>query len=214
MRRRASRPTCGDHAEQQAYRYRSKRLVKLHRIPALLFSRRTAPGGTTIALKMRIEFASILTACPAPFSSWAPNPCEWSSGQWSAQAIDPSAGGFVFVGVKGGQPRRSNFSKPWPERWAKPGLPATLHVHDLRHTGKYARSETGASLGEADEPDGAPVDPRRQDLPARSGGAGQRIAASIDKMARQELRRSATSRTSRDRSGSGTQRTRHHADGS
>ncbi len=214
MRRRASRPTCGDHAEQQAYRYRSKRLVKLHRIPALLFSRRTAPGGTTIALKMRIEFASILTACPAPFSSWAPNPCEWSSGQWSAQAIDPSAGGFVFVGVKGGQPRRSNFSKPWPERWAKPGLPATLHVHDLRHTGKYARSETGASLGELMSRMGhSSTRAARIYLHAREE-RDKRIAASIDKMARQELRRSATSRTSRDRSGSGTQRTRHHADGS
>jgi hypothetical protein len=29
--------------------------------------------------------------------------------------------GFVFVGVKGGQLRRSNFSKHWPRRWPKPG---------------------------------------------------------------------------------------------
>lgn len=29
--------------------------------------------------------------------------------------------GFVFVGVKGAQLRRSNFSKPWARPWPRPG---------------------------------------------------------------------------------------------
>jgi integrase len=41
---------------------------------------------------------------------------------------------FVFVGVKGGQLRRSNFSRPWVRALAKAGLPGDVHVHDLRHT--------------------------------------------------------------------------------
>jgi hypothetical protein len=41
--------------------------------------------------------------------------------------------GFVFVGIKGGQLRRSNFSKPWARVLAKAGLRAKTHVHDLRN---------------------------------------------------------------------------------
>ena len=55
--------------------------------------------------------------------------------------------GFVFVGVKGGQLRRSNFSKPWARALAKAGLPA-VHVHDLRHTGNTLTGEASASLAE------------------------------------------------------------------
>jgi integrase len=47
----------------------------------------------------------------------------------------PGPDGFVFVGVKGGQLRRSNFSKTWAAALAKAGLPGDVHVHDLRHTG-------------------------------------------------------------------------------
>jgi integrase len=56
--------------------------------------------------------------------------------------------GFVFVGVKGGQLRRSNFSKPWARALAKAGLSAEVHVHDLRHTGNTLAAEAGASLAE------------------------------------------------------------------
>jgi integrase len=49
----------------------------------------------------------------------------------------------VFVGVKGGQLRRSNFSKPWARALAKAGLPGDLHVHDLRHTGNTLAGEAG-----------------------------------------------------------------------
>jgi integrase len=47
----------------------------------------------------------------------------------------PGPDGFVFVGVKGGQLRRSNFSKPWARALDAAGLPRAIHVHDLRHTG-------------------------------------------------------------------------------
>lgn len=60
----------------------------------------------------------------------------------------PGPDGFVFVGVKGGQLRRSNFSKPWAQALAKAGLSDDLHVHDLRHTGNTLAAEAGASLGE------------------------------------------------------------------
>lgn len=53
----------------------------------------------------------------------------------------PGPDGFVFVGVKGGQLRRSNFSKPWARALAKAGLPAEVHVHDLRHTGNTLVAE-------------------------------------------------------------------------
>jgi hypothetical protein len=56
--------------------------------------------------------------------------------------------GFVFVGIKGGQLRRSNFSKPWARALAKAGLPAETHVHDLRQTGNTISAEAGASLAE------------------------------------------------------------------
>ena len=46
----------------------------------------------------------------------------------------PGPDGFVLVGVKGCQLRRSNFSKTWANALAKAGLPAEVHVHDLRHT--------------------------------------------------------------------------------
>jgi integrase len=57
--------------------------------------------------------------------------------RYSASGLD----GFVFVGVKGGQLRRSNFSKPWSRALAKAGLPGDLHVHDLRHTGNTLAAE-------------------------------------------------------------------------
>ncbi len=60
----------------------------------------------------------------------------------------PGLAGFLFVGIKGGQLRGSNFSKPWARALAKAGLPGDLHVHDLRHTGNTLTAEAGASLGE------------------------------------------------------------------
>jgi hypothetical protein len=60
----------------------------------------------------------------------------------------PGPEGFVFVEVKGGQLRRSNFSNPWARALVKAGLPTDTHVHDLRHTGNTLSAEAGASLPE------------------------------------------------------------------
>ncbi|TQN33488.1 site-specific recombinase XerC [Haloactinospora alba] len=59
----------------------------------------------------------------------------------------PGPSGLVFVGVKGNQLRRSNFSKYWAEACAAVGLEG-IHLHDLRHTGNTYAAEAGASLRE------------------------------------------------------------------
>ena len=110
-----------------------------------------------------------------------------------------------FVGVKGGQLRRSNFSKPWAQALARASLPGDLHVHDLRHTGNTLAAEAGASLGELMN--------RMGDSPTRAasiylharGDREQQLAATLDRMARQELKASGAKRTGRR---SGTQRAR------
>jgi integrase len=56
--------------------------------------------------------------------------------------------GLVFVGVKGGQLRRSNFSKPWARALARAELPAATHFHDLRHIENTLSAEADASLAE------------------------------------------------------------------
>lgn len=96
--------------------------------------------------------------------------------------------------MKGGQLRRSNFSKPWARALAKAGLPADTHVHDLRHTGNTSTAETGASLAE---------------LMSRMGHSSARaarvymhvrqerdkeIATTLDRMAKRELKRAGTRR--------------------
>ena len=121
----------------------------------------------------------------------------------------PGPDGFVFVGVKGGQLRRSNFSKPWARALAKAGLPAGTHVHDLRHTGNTFTAETGASLAE---------------LMSRMGHSSTRaarvymhvrqerdkeIATTLDRMAKRELKRARTRRNDQlPAARSGTQRAR------
>lgn len=61
---------------------------------------------------------------------------------------EPGERGFVFVGPKGGQLRRSNFHKSiWIKAREKVGLP-DLHFHDLRHTGGTLTAATGATLKE------------------------------------------------------------------
>jgi hypothetical protein len=61
---------------------------------------------------------------------------------------EPGERGFVFVGPKGGQLRRSNFHKSVRiKAREKVGLPS-LHFHDLRHTGGTLTAATGATLKE------------------------------------------------------------------
>ena len=59
----------------------------------------------------------------------------------------PGSNGFVFVGVKGNQLRRSNFTKYWADACDGVGLEG-VHLHDLRHTGNTFAAEAGASLRE------------------------------------------------------------------
>jgi integrase len=111
-------------------------------------------------------------------------------------------GGFVFVGVKGGQLRRSNFSKPWARALAKAGLPA-VHVHDLRHAGNTLTGEAGASLaGRMNRMGHSSTRAARVYLHAREERDRQ-LASTLDKMVRRELRRSSGGRTLANRARSG-----------
>lgn len=98
--------------------------------------------------------------------------------------------GFVFVGVKGGQLRRSNFSKPWAQALDAAGLPRGLHVHDLRHTGNTFAAETGASLAELMNRMGhSSTRAARIYLHARQE-RDKEIASTLGKMVARELKRS------------------------
>jgi integrase len=124
---------------------------------------------------------------------------------FAAQGSD----GFVFVGMKGGQLRRSNFSKPWARALKKAGLPAEIHVHDLRHTGNTLSAEAGASLAELMSRMGhSSARAAMVYLHARDERDRQ-LAASLDRMARRELKRSARAPSV---ARSGTQRARGAAD--
>lgn len=60
---------------------------------------------------------------------------------------EPGQRGFVLVGPKGGQLRRSNFHRTWEKARTSVGLPG-LHFHDLRHAGGTLSAVTGATLKE------------------------------------------------------------------
>ncbi|MEU4540879.1 tyrosine-type recombinase/integrase [Streptosporangium sp. NPDC023825] len=55
--------------------------------------------------------------------------------------------GHVFIGPKGGLPRRSGFRRIWNKVLKDVGLPA-LRFHDLRHVGNTLAAADGASLKE------------------------------------------------------------------
>lgn len=102
----------------------------------------------------------------------------------------PGPEGFVFVGVKGGQLRRSNFSKPWAQALTKAGVRDDLHVHDLRHTGNTLAAEAGASLGELMNWMGhSSTRAARIYLHTREERE-QQLAATLDRMARRQLKTS------------------------
>jgi integrase len=61
---------------------------------------------------------------------------------------EPGADGRVFVGPKGGTPRRSNFNRIWKRAVREAGANPELHLHDLRHTGGTLAAQTGATLRE------------------------------------------------------------------
>jgi integrase len=121
--------------------------------------------------------------------------------------------GFVFIGVKGGQIRRSNFSKPWARALDAAGLPRGVHVHDLRHTGNTFAAETGASLAELMSRMGhSSTRAARIYLHARQE-RDKEIASTLGKMVARELKRSQKPKKpdrAEDKAGgqSGTQRAR------
>jgi integrase len=57
-------------------------------------------------------------------------------------------GGRVFVGPKGGTPRRSNFNRIWKRALRDAAANPELHLHDLRHTGGTLAAQSGATLRE------------------------------------------------------------------
>jgi hypothetical protein len=66
-------------------------------------------------------------------------------GRWHLERFaEPGQRGFVFVGPKGGQLRRSNFHRTWDKARTSVGLPG-LHFHDLRHTGGTLSEMSGVA---------------------------------------------------------------------
>ena len=96
--------------------------------------------------------------------------------------------------AKGGQLRRSNFSKTSARASGKAGLPSGVHVHDLRHTGNTLAAEAGASLAELMNRMGhSSTRAAKVYLHAREE-RDRHLAATLDKMARRELKRAARTR--------------------
>jgi hypothetical protein len=60
---------------------------------------------------------------------------------------EPGDSGYVFVGPKGGRPRRNNFRVVWAKA-CQDACISGVHFHDLRHTGNTLAAATGASLRE------------------------------------------------------------------
>ena len=98
--------------------------------------------------------------------------------------------GFVFVGVRGGQLRRNNFSKHWANALDAAGLPRGVHLHDLRHTGNTFAAEAGASLAELMSRMGhSSTRAARIYLHARQE-RDKEIATTLGRMVKRELKRS------------------------
>ncbi|MGI5166399.1 tyrosine-type recombinase/integrase [Spirillospora sp. CA-253888] len=110
----------------------------------------------------------------------------------------PGPNGLVFVGVRGNQLRRSNFSKPWASALEKAGLtPGQIHFHDLRHTGNTFAAEAGASLAELMNRMGhSSTRAAKVYLHARQE-RGREIASTLDKLAKRELKQGKKKRKKR-----------------
>ncbi|WP_067451391.1 tyrosine-type recombinase/integrase [Actinomadura macra] len=102
----------------------------------------------------------------------------------------PGSAGFVFVGVRGGQLRRSNFSKPWARALEKAELEVgEIHVHDLRHTGNTFAAESGASLAEMMSRMGHSSTRAAQVYLHARRERDREIASTLGKMAARELKK-------------------------
>ena len=69
-------------------------------------------------------------------------------GEW--EFAEPGPTGRLFVGRRGGIPRRRNFNRVWKKALARAPIPPPegLHLHDLRHTGSTWVAQSGATLKE------------------------------------------------------------------
>lgn len=65
-----------------------------------------------------------------------------------AKHAQAGADGRLFVGARGGIPRRRNFNRVWKKALANAKVAQDLHLHDLRHTGSTLSASSGASLRE------------------------------------------------------------------
>lgn len=106
-------------------------------------------------------------------------------------AADPRA--LVFIGPKGAQLRRSNFTRAWSKATAAAGL-VGFHFHDLRHTGNQMASEEGASLRELMERMGHSSPRAALIYQHRTMRRDKIIADGMGKRAQAELKRSGTQR--------------------
>ncbi|RKT53072.1 tyrosine-type recombinase/integrase [Saccharothrix australiensis] len=61
--------------------------------------------------------------------------------------VGEGSNAWVFLGPKGGRPKRNNFWNIWNAARTAAGMP-DVHLHDLRHTGNTLAAETGATLRE------------------------------------------------------------------
>ena len=61
-------------------------------------------------------------------------------------AGDPDS--LVFTGDRGGSPCRRNWARTWGRARSTAGLPDTVHLHDLRHSGATLSAQLGATTKE------------------------------------------------------------------
>jgi integrase len=110
----------------------------------------------------------------------------------------PSPKGFMFIGLRGGQLRRSNLSKKAELEFG------AIHVHDLRHTGNTYAAESGASLAELMNRMGHSSTRAAQVYLHARRERDREIASSLGKMAARELKKSKKGKKRHKPKGSGT----------
>ncbi|MEU5993096.1 site-specific integrase [Spirillospora sp. NPDC047418] len=110
----------------------------------------------------------------------------------------PSPKGFMFIGIRGGQLRRSNLSKKAELEFG------AIHVHDLRHTGNTYAAESGASLAELMNRMGHSSTRTTQVYLHARQDRGQQMASSLGKIAKRNLKKSNKDKKRRKPKGSGT----------
>ena len=109
--------------------------------------------------------------------------------EFTGQAADA----LVFSGKRGGQLRRSNFTRPWQDAAESAGL-AEFHFHDLRHTGNTLAGEAGAGLRELMDRMGHSTTRAAYIYQHRTSARDKMIADAISKRVKAERRPSGTQR--------------------